>query len=723
MGILYTHTHIQVFEDTAMIRSSIIILLILGIHSFAGRIIYPFNARTQAVAMGESLEIWYEGSASETVTSITLSSSLYTREITDLTVVKADVVYDEKLNKVYNIAIKTVIPHDILANLYDLTVTTSAGTAQSISSVKIVSEYKGKFTIAHLSDPHCGWSWEDNIPVSAKYFQEALKAISIISPEFVAVSGDIVHENTADIATQWQWYYEGNGDFWGIHDLNTITLSIPGNHDYSGNHGSAAEEWNGFSGQRYFGFSYGDTRLLTLDPYLGNFSGLGDYPGTQVSYLNDYLTEKGPGDLRIISTHDYGNTDVGFIDANQVQVGLHGHHHNNFDTDVGANTKSFTTGSTSHMWDGVGIGNLGWIRVLTIEDGAVVKNDAFQFGNTWNLTQDLQLHFEQLNDGSQSENRAVFTNNTSVEFFGAQARFVMAPGSYVPSAGEIEQAFHMDDKSIYDIRVTLPASQTTEVELVLEAPPEEPQINTAQRIPLFPEIDEPTIVSATVTDNVGISSVLLRWGTSEDNLENSVDMSSDGDIYSGEILGQLSGTTVYYIIEAIDGEGNSTPSETSYYAIEVSTLSSGSDMSSADATESSESQSSDSKGSAEGEGSRESSSSSQSTEALSSEAAETSLLLQNGHFTPSYFRAQWLHSMGTLNVQFTLPYSGKIILEIRNVLGTVVVSKNMNVLQSGYHENEFEFPHSYGLYIVSIVLESSIETVLFSQALSPTQVH
>lgn len=78
-------------------------------------------------------------------------------------------------------------------------------------------------------------------------------------------------------------------------------------------------------------------------------------------------------------------------------------------------------------------------------------------------------------------------------------------------------------------------------------------------------------VDAEITDNNGIVSAVLRWGTTSGSLPNTITMShiSGGDSYMADetIPAHIDGTTIYYVIAAIDTDANpatTTSAEQSY---------------------------------------------------------------------------------------------------------------------------------------------------------------
>jgi len=98
---------------------------------------------------------------------------------------------------------------------------------------------------------------------------------------------------------------------------------------------------------------------------------------------------------------------------------------------------------------------------------------------------------------------------------------------------------------------------------------EPPVITNVSFTPQNPDENEIVTITATITDDGSVSSAVLRWGFSSSNLSNNVSMTNSGSTYSAQIPGQSAGQQVYFQIEAIDDESNTTQS--SIYNYQVNT--------------------------------------------------------------------------------------------------------------------------------------------------------
>lgn len=169
------------------------------------------------------------------------------------------------------------------------------------------------------------------------------------------VTGDLIHDYTRIDADQDGWggtlikeydqlptveekfrnYFEGAKGFRGVQAIDAPVFSIPGNHDFYGMPKDAylakAMQWNSLCGRRVHGVSYGGTRLLFTDDYLGD--PVNDIPadapmsGLQGQVLENFLVEEGKGALRILAQHRHDRFDTTFLDNHRIKLVLNGHNH------------------------------------------------------------------------------------------------------------------------------------------------------------------------------------------------------------------------------------------------------------------------------------------------------------------------------------------------------------------------------------------------------------
>jgi len=88
--------------------------------------------------------------------------------------------------------------------------------------------------------------------------------------------------------------------------------------------------------------------------------------------------------------------------------------------------------------------------------------------------------------------------------------------------------------------------------------------------PEIPIANEDVQIEAVITNQVSKAiTAMVYWGLSFENLDNAVPMTASGDDFSCNIPGQAEGTTVYFKIEATDGNNENTSVVYNYYVPKV----------------------------------------------------------------------------------------------------------------------------------------------------------
>jgi endonuclease I len=105
-----------------------------------------------------------------------------------------------------------------------------------------------------------------------------------------------------------------------------------------------------------------------------------------------------------------------------------------------------------------------------------------------------------------------------------------------------------------------------------EIPNEKPEISGITNLPIIPTESDDVVIAATITDDSGISSTKIKWGTSTGNTTNVVTMNISKGVYSGIIPAQVGGTNIYYVIEATDDDSEITTSLEKNYSVKVSNV-------------------------------------------------------------------------------------------------------------------------------------------------------
>lgn len=450
-----------------MKKIMIVIVLACLSSAWSGRVIYPGRSASKVVKAGGVFTIGYAGAADERIHSVTLVGPYNRVTATIGGSTAGNFVYDAQSKASYTHDISVTVPAGTPIELYDVVINSSTGVWTSRKCLKVVNEFKSRYTIVHITDTHIGWgkTWDGDAAREMRYFDQVLKATEIIAPEYMVFTGDNIHNGTPQpLDLKWRNFYEGATGVRGVQGIGVPAIVSSGNHDFFSGEANAVAEWNQHCGLRSFGFSYGNTRIAVFDDYLARFSSATpDFPAQQAAQLTTFLQKEGRGSFRMAIQHSIGNVYQPFFDAQAIQYGLFGHNHANSSRRLGAAT-GLVTASASH-YASVGIGNVGWFRVLVLNDSGVQANNAVQFGNPNALSADLQLAFANPNTGRARENAATLTNDMGIGFESCRIRFVMAKGSYQVDAGQVEQVIDNDTVSVYDVRIRAAANSRATVRI------------------------------------------------------------------------------------------------------------------------------------------------------------------------------------------------------------------------------------------------------------------
>jgi predicted MPP superfamily phosphohydrolase len=462
----------------------------------ANRILYPWRACPAIVPIGQTIDILYDNTAGMPVDSVILAGP-YNRVILPVDTVRTGwFEYDTFTKAAVNNRIRVTIPEGTPEELYDLIVKSGDETNVSRRSVKALKVWRNPHRFIHISDPHISRQWtgspDNGYAKELELLDRFIEVANIIHPEYVIVTGDIIHDYTRFDADSLGWagvvlsgfehpplaeekyknYFEGANGFLGVYGLNAPVFSIPGNHDFYGpkpdDYPAKASQWNRLMGKRVYGFSYMDTRILGVDDYLGDpvidIPDQSPMSGLQGLLLDSFLNTAGHGKIRIMMQHRPNRVDTAFVDRNRINLLLNGHSHRPHQEFVGATpTLSIRPGAICRSgevanWEKT----LGFFRVFTIDNDIFRYSPPLRFCKNPTVSYDelimnLTLVFKKENTGIQTSNEALLTNHFDVDLPDCHVRFVMAKGKYKVSEGTIYQIIETSQRSVLDVNVDVNA--------------------------------------------------------------------------------------------------------------------------------------------------------------------------------------------------------------------------------------------------------------------------
>jgi len=119
-------------------------------------------------------------------------------------------------------------------------------------------------------------------------FEDAVKKLNLLRPEFVISIGDLIEgatEDKAELNRQWNEFDDM------VNKLQMPFFYVPGNHDIS--NAVMAKKWNQRLGPNYYHFVYRNVLFLCLNTEDGRFRSISD---KQIEYFRDVL--KANNDVR-----------------------------------------------------------------------------------------------------------------------------------------------------------------------------------------------------------------------------------------------------------------------------------------------------------------------------------------------------------------------------------------------------------------------------------------
>jgi DNA repair exonuclease SbcCD nuclease subunit len=486
-----------------IILSSLLVIIISGWQLCEARIVYPYRAVKTIVCRGESFIILYDSQGSAAIDSVILEGPYSRVRLKIDFILSGTFRYDSYTLSSVNTELRVKVPGGTPEDLYDLIVYSGKKADKSFKSVKVIKEFKKAHSFIHISDPHISRQWvgspEDGYAKELELLDRFIEVANIIDPDFIIVTGDLIHDYTrinADptgwggttltgldqkpyLEEKWKNCWEGTKGFSGLNGFNSPVFGLPGNHDFYGLKGDdymrKASQWNNQCGIRVYGFSYGTTRIIASDDFLGD--PVADIPdkspmsGLQGKVLENFLKSSGNGSLRIMCQHRHDRIDTAFLDKNKISILLNGHAHTPDEKKIGT-TPTLVSRPGVVCRSGVTDidGELGYFRIFNIEGEKYSCTEPLRFCKDptkpfRELELNLTIDFKNSNDGNSTRNEAVIRNDFPVDLNNCRIRFVMKKGNYRISGGTVRQIISTKNLSIVDINADIPKKSSNTIKI------------------------------------------------------------------------------------------------------------------------------------------------------------------------------------------------------------------------------------------------------------------
>lgn len=309
--------------------------------------------------------------------------------------------------------------------LYDLELTSSIGSRIEEHSVSVIEDYNKSFYFAQITDAH--------ITGGTVNLQKNLKALAILSPRFIAMTGDLVNLNG-----QPQLYNE----FLEIVKSEAAVPAIATNGNHDVNLTSVPYRhlnWNNLFAQSQFAFSMGPVYVMTHSL---------DSPAAEWSAPEWNRAYSDPNHKAFLLFQHTINKFEPFVPpaGKPATIAMGGHNHNDTCKMMNGTPVVTTRASTA--------GNLARIVRLNMSESGDWSLKSFAYPNktvTEGAAADeypsfplyeaatgqptVSRTYGKANDGKASENSVTFTNKSLEAFETCRARFHMAKGAYQIKSG------------------------------------------------------------------------------------------------------------------------------------------------------------------------------------------------------------------------------------------------------------------------------------------------
>lgn len=419
----------------------------------------PLATYPVILQQGNSFEIQFKASSSTGGFGATLKTSYFSKAL-NIT----GTVYNSA-SGLWSVTAQTSA--DTPEELYDLTVSSSAGTDTSPHAVKVVNDFPSNYYFIQISDT------QPYLPDHYTKLADLIDAINIIQPEYVMATGDIVEFGTE---TEWRTllsYFE---------KLQVPIFFTTGNHDIFWvdccRRDMYLDRWKKFVGPLEYSFDYGNTHHTILnisgyegvDPEITLCAGnigtsvtacpYADLDSSQVSWLASDL-QSAAGKLKLVFAHqmeDDPNDHSPNLETTLQNYGakafIYGHLHS--DAYQLKNGIHYVLTTTTHD------GNFRVFRAGASDiSGFNYNNSSYQSAPAYGK---IKISYSPANSGSAQAVSATITNNLYETFDSVKLRFVMPKISkpYQAAGGIVTQTVQGDSYTLVYVKASVgPASTKT----------------------------------------------------------------------------------------------------------------------------------------------------------------------------------------------------------------------------------------------------------------------
>ncbi len=398
------------------------------------------------------------------------------------------------------------VPGVPLYELYDLEVAADGGILDTTRhAVRVLPDFRDSWYFVHITDTHLPttlYYYEngaDTDSTSMEDLRAVIEDINLINPEFVLLTGDLIHEGELEDYLGKRYFTRAQ------HLLSELTVPfflVSGNHDIGGwdstppPDGTARFNWWKFFGwprlddpppgapwrTQNYSFDYGPIHFTGLeaynnyDNYLSWYYGSDSFTAAQLQWLDDDLAATS-APTKVLFYHCDFSYQID-LDALGVDMALWGHIH----SDSGSLSHQPYDLATNNVCDGDRA-----FRLIRVSGSTLTPRPTLAAGATGSV---LRVTYTPANDGTNETVTAQVVNGHAERFQDGLLRVLMPHAAgYRVTGGTLEQVDASGSATVCYVGVDVPAasSRTVTVEVDLtDVPPGNPVPAGVQLAPARP---------------------------------------------------------------------------------------------------------------------------------------------------------------------------------------------------------------------------------------------
>ncbi|MCP4632923.1 MAG: hypothetical protein GY855_08340, partial [candidate division Zixibacteria bacterium] len=371
------------------------------------------------------------------------------------------------------------LPDDIPFELYDLWVTADGIADTAESAVRVIDSFRDSYYFIHITDTHMPTTIYHDEPgglTDTSSFIDMwtlIEDFKIINPEFVMITGDVVHEGELEDYMELRCYSRTKRL---ISEFSVPVYVGAGNHDLGGwsgtppPNGTSRRDWWRFFGWKHldqtsgenprtqdYWFDYGNVRFIELESYINydgwryNIYGGESFTDMQMDWLNELLYYTDPG-KNIVTFNHYDFQGELNLSALGIDLNLYGHIHN----DDGSIYNHPYNLATNNVCNGERS-----FRVVHYDTSGLRPLHSFSSGYSG---QNFTIEYSPENNGTHEEVTATINNNYTSSFQNGLVVFKMpAADSFSVDNGVIYQTIRLESMELCYVNLYITESTITTV--------------------------------------------------------------------------------------------------------------------------------------------------------------------------------------------------------------------------------------------------------------------